>query len=322
VQKKRPRTDEILSGINRINGIRERIRIVPEILGFVGILLLLNGCTRATIPIDAAGTVLSKPTEGPLEEAKPQREDIFHPSETYAVAWMSEEDTLKLRVPAGISGSIVDELEFDSHGVRVTGNTTSLGSSLWVEILGPDGEMGWVNSWNLTEDVPGEDFCADPRILTILEQATQAFVAEDANGLLSIVNPKRGLILRHDWWNPEVIIRSPDLANLYVSRKDQVWGTLSGGDFAIEGSFSEIFSPLLLDILSQTPTAVCKEIPSGVTSMPVVWPGEYTNLHYYAFHRSNPEGGNRFDWRTMVFGFEYIQGEPYLTLIIHFHGDI
>jgi hypothetical protein len=309
-------------GFNRTHRLQEHIILVSGLIGLVAISLLLNGCTRATIPIDAPGTVVSDPAEAPLEEATPQRESEFHTSGTYAVVWTSEEDTLKLRVPAGIAGSIVDELEFDSHGVSVTGNSTNLGSSLWVEIQGPDGEMGWVNSWNLTEDVMDDDFCADPRILTILEQASQAFIAEEADGLLSLVNPKRGLILRHDWWNPEVIIRTNDIANLYISRKDQIWGTLSGGDFAIEGSFTEIFSPLLLDVLSQTPTAVCGDIPSGVTSMPVVWPGDYTNLHFYAFHRPNPEGGNRFDWRTMVFGFEYIQGEPYLTLITHYHGDV
>jgi hypothetical protein len=264
----------------------------------------------------------SEPETEPLEDSTPQSETVFQTSETYAIVWIPEEDTLKLRVPAGIAGSIVDELEYDSHGVSVTGNTTSLGSSLWVEIQGPDGEMGWVNSWNLTEDVPGEDFCADPRILSLLERVTQAFLDEDGSRLAELVNPKRGLILRHDWWNPEVIIRSSELSNLYLTRQDREWGNLSGGDFAIEGSFSEVFSPILKDVLSQTPTAVCKEISSGVTSMPVVWPGEYANLHFYAFHRASPEGGNRFDWRTMVFGFEYIQGEPFLTLLIHFHGDI
>jgi hypothetical protein len=309
-------------GFNRILQLREHLTLILSSVGLAVILLVLNGCTRATIPIDTVATVASDPTEGPLEEATPQRESVFHTSGTYAVVWTAAEETLKLRVPAGIAGSIVDELEFDNHGVSITGNTTSLGSSLWVEILGPDGEMGWVNSWNLTEDVAGDDFCADPRILAILEQVTRAFLTEDANGLLSHVNPKRGLVLRHDWWNPEVIIRPSDMANLYISRKDQIWGTLSGGDFAIEGSFTEIFSPLLMDVLSQIPTAVCQEIPSGVTSMPVVWPGEYKNLHFYAFHRPHPEGGNRFNWRTMVFGFEYIQGEPYLTLIVHFHGDV
>lgn len=289
---------------------------------FLALLLNLNACTRSTIPLDITPTVSTGSIPEPVEGSAQPAESILVTSGEYAVAWIPEGETLKLRDPAGISGTVVDELEFDTHGIHVTGNSSSLGSSLWVEIVGPGEEMGWANSWNLTEHVIGDDFCADVRIVNALEQITQAFLAEDIQGLLPLTNPERGLILRHDWWNPEVIIQPADVPNLFVAREDREWGTLSGGDFAIEGSFREVFNPLLQDILSQIPTAVCRDIPEGVTSRPAVWPREYVNLHYYAFHRPSPEGGNRFDWRTLAFGFEYIQGEPYLTLLVHYHGDI
>jgi hypothetical protein len=287
------------------------------------LILLMSACTRSTIPIDATVTraIVDETSDTPIPST-PEPESYFQASETYAVAWIPRDDNLKLRVPAGISGSIVDELTYDTHGVTITGNTTSLGSSLWVEIEGPDGEMGWVNSWNLTEDVDQELFCADARVLGILEQVSRAFLEEDASQLRGTINPKRGLILRHDWWNPEVILKTDEVENLYLSRADRTWGVLRGGDFAIQGPFKEIFSPSLLDVFSQTPTAVCKEIPGGVTSLPIEWPGEYENIHFYAFHRPSPEGGNRFDWRTFVLGFEYIQGTPYLTLLVQYQGDI
>jgi hypothetical protein len=288
----------------------------------LAVTMILSACTRSTIPLDSTVTAIPQLTEESPGLAISQNESQFQASKTYAVVWVPAEQTLKLRDPAGIAGSVVDELAYDSHGVRVTANTTSLGSSLWVEIKGPDGEMGWVNSWNLTEEVTRDDFCADPRILDMLERAMQAFLREDASNLASLVNPKRGLILRHDWWNPEVIIRLTEIENLYLSREARDWGVLRGGDFAITGTFKEIFSPLLKNVLSQTPTAVCREIPSGVTSIPVEWPGEYANMHFYAFHRPSPEGGNRFDWSTIAFGFEYIQGEPFLTMLVNFQGDI
>jgi hypothetical protein len=284
--------------------------------------MVLVACTRSTIPLDTPMTAIPQPTEGsPIVEISPNGSQ-FQASETYAVVWVPAEQTLKLRDPAGIAGSVVDELAYDVREIHVTANTTNLGSSLWVEIEGPDGERGWVNSWNLTEDVPREDFCADLRILNMLERVTQAFLVEDASSLAPLVNPKRGLILRHDWWNPEVILRSAEIENLYLSREARDWGVLRGGDFVITGTFKEIFSPLVKDVLLQTPTAVCWEIPSGVTSIPVEWPGEYANIHFYAFHRPSPEGGNRFNWRTIAFGFEYIQGEPFLTLLVNFNGDI
>lgn len=285
-------------------------------------LLFLSACTRSSIPIDATVTSGPDPIPEGQPTSTPETISEYVVSGTYAVVWIPEDDQIKLRIPAGISGSVVDILEFDTRGIHVTGNTTSLGSSLWVEIEGPDGEMGWVNSWNLTEDVAEESFCTDLRVIQLLEQASDAFLKQDAQQLVPLINPKRGLIIRHDWWNPEVILRSSEIKNIFSSREHQEWGVLSGGEFTISGSFSEIMSPILEDVLSQTPTAVCREIPVGVTTLPAIWPGEYQNLHFYAFHRPIPEGGNRFDWRTIVFGFEYLQGEPYLTLLVHFHGDI
>ncbi len=302
-------------------GIHRRFRRLALLVAIL-LVEMTAACTRSTIPIDSTNIIPPTPTAEPVAEPTSAPDTIYRTADRYAVVWVPEEETLKLRDPAGIAGSIVDELDYDAHGIRITGNTTSLGSSLWVEIVGPDGEMGWVNSWNLTEDVPADQFCADPEIISTLESITQAIVQNDAAAIADNTNPKRGLILRHDWWNPEVIIRASDVPDLLTSREELDWGTLSGGDFAIEGSFTDVFSPIMDDVLSQVPTAVCGEIPSGVTSQPVVWPGEYENLHFYAFYRPSPEGGNRFDWRTLVFGFEFIQGDPYLTLLIHYHGDI
>jgi hypothetical protein len=296
--------------------------VILASLLFMALSILFVACTRSTIPLDSTVTAMPQPTEESPDVAIPENGSQFQTSETYTVVWVPAEQTLKLRDPAGIAGSVVDELAYDAHSVRVTANTTSLGSSLWVEIKGPDGEMGWINSWNLTEDVSREDFCTDPRIITLLEHATQAFLEEDAISLAPLVNPKRGLILRHDWWNPEIILRSTEIERIYLSRDARDWGVLRGGDFAITGTFKEIFSPLLKDVLAQTPTAVCGEIPSGVTSIPVEWPGEYANIHFYAFHRPSPNGGNRYNWRTIAFGFEYIQGEPFLALLVNFNGDI
>ncbi len=283
---------------------------------------ILTSCTRSSIPMDATASTGPQPTPEGEPTTIPESNSEYIVSGTYAIVWIPEDDQIELRVPAGISGSVVDSLDFDTRGIQVTGNTTSLGSSIWVEIEGPDGEMGWVNSWNLTEDVGAETFCADTRVIQLLEQASEAILRQDAQQLVPVINPRRGLINRLDWWNPEVIIRASQIPNLFTSREHRDWGVLSGGDFTISGSFSEIMGPILEDVLSQTPTAVCNDIPIGVTTLPAVWPGEYRNLQFYAFHRPSPEGGNRFDWRTIVFGFEYLQGEPYLTLLVHFHGDI
>jgi hypothetical protein len=230
----------------------------------------------------------------------------------YAVVGIPEGDVLLLRNPAGITGSIVEELAYDERGITATGNVANLGSSIWMQIQTPDGSRGWVNSLNMTEDVSQEQFCEDARALMVL----------DGDLLSQIVNPRRGLVIRHDWWNPEVIVPAERVSGIFDDRSEMEWGFMSGGEFKIQGPFKDIILPLLEDVLLNSPVVVCGTVPSGTTSRPALWPTEYTSLNYFAIHRPAPEGGNAFDWRTCAFVFEYIDGEPFLTSIIHFHGDV
>jgi hypothetical protein len=240
----------------------------------------------------------------------------------YAVVGIPEGEILLLRNPAGITGSIVEELAYYERGITATGNVANLGSSIWMEILTPDGSRGWVNSLNLTEDVSQEQFCEDARALMVLDTSLRSIQTQDGDLLTQIVNPRRGLIIRHDWWNPEVVVPADSLPGIFDDRDETEWGLMSGGEFKIQGSFKDIILPLLEDTILNSPIVVCADVPSGTTSRQVLWPSEYTSLNYFAIHRPAPEGGNAFDWRTWAFVFEYIDGEPFLTSIIHFHGDV
>jgi len=240
----------------------------------------------------------------------------------YAVVGIPEGEVLYLRNPAGITGSIVEELVYDERGITATGNVTNLGSSIWMEIQTPDGSRGWVNSLNMTEDVSLEQFCEDARALMVLDNSLRSIQTQDGNLLSQIVNPRRGLVIRHDWWNPEVIVPAEKVSGIFDDRSEMEWGLMSGSEFKIQGSFQEIILPLLEDALLNSPVVVCGTVPSGTTSRPALWPTEYTSLNYFAIHRPAPEGGNPFDWRTWAFVFEYIDGEPFLTSVVHFHGDV
>jgi hypothetical protein len=240
----------------------------------------------------------------------------------YAVVGIPEGEILLLRNPAGITGSIVEELAYDERGITATGNVATLGSSIWMEIQTPDGSRGWVNSLNMTEDVSQEQFCEDARALMVLDNSLRSIQTQDGDLLSQIVNPRRGLVIRHDWWNPEVVIPADSVSGIFEDRNEAEWGLMSGGEFKIQGSFKDIILPLLKDTILNSPIVVCADVPSGTTSRQVLWPTEYTSLNYFAIHRSAPEGGNAFDWRTWAFVFEYIDGEPFLTSIIHFHGDV
>jgi hypothetical protein len=246
----------------------------------------------------------------------------FEPSGVYAVVGIAEGEVLALRNPAGITGTISKELAYDARGIEATGDVANLGSSIWMEIQAPDGSRGWVNSLNMTEEINQEQFCQDARAILVLDHSLHSIQTQDGDLLSQIANPRRGLIIRHDWWNPEVIVPADSVSGIFDGLSEMEWGLLSGGEFKIQGSFKDIILPLLEDTVLNSPVPVCGEVPSGTTSRPVLWPPEYTSLNYFAIHRPAPEGGNTFDWRTWAFVFEYIDGQPFLTSIIHFHGDV
>ncbi|NIS79426.1 MAG: hypothetical protein GTO14_04275 [Anaerolineales bacterium] len=295
-------------------------------LGFYLICLLalslwIVACTRSSVPPESVESAVPTGTSV-VSEGGQARPNMFQPSVSYAVAWVASDESLGIREPAGISGSIVSELVYDQRGVELTGAITQLGSSTWVEIHSPLGGTGWVNSWNLTEEKAAGEFCADPRVLTILETLGRSILEQDGQSLLGIVNPNRGLIFRHNWWNPEVAVAPESVSGIFSDLTEIEWGVLSGSDFPIRGSFQQLIIPQLLDVFEHEPQVSCNELLIGLTTREMIWRGEYRNLNFYAFHRPAPTGGNDFDWRTWVVGIEYLGGQPYLTLLIQYRGDI
>jgi hypothetical protein len=284
---------------------------------------MLFGCSRSYVPVSSISTgipstAVATPTQPILT---PTAEEQFQ-GPLFSVVWVTEDETLVIRKPAGISGANVGELVFDQGGIELTGASSLLGSSTWMEIRLPDGGTGWVNRWNITESVAPEFFCNDERIPEILNAFTQVVVEQDGARLTELVNPQRGLILRHDWWNPEILFPIGTVGNVYTNLSSLTWGKISGTEFPIEGSFSEVIAPQLSDVFEIAPSAACNELLSGVTTREIVWPDEYHNINFYSFYRPAPEGGNAFDWRGWALGFEYIQGQPYLTILVQFRGDI
>ena len=243
-------------------------------------------------------------------------------TDQYAVVWVTHEETLIIRKPAGISGTAVSELAYDQRGIKLTGSSTLLGSSTWVEIHTPAGGTGWVNSWNLTEDVLPAHFCEDARVNTLLESFVSSLIDQDGEQLSQAVHPERGLILRHDWWNPDIIYLPNSVSGIFSDLTEIDWGVLGGSEFHILGSFQQVVFPQIEDIFSVTPEVKCNEMIAGVTNQDAIWPTELDNINFYVFHRSSPEGGNKYDWRTLAIGIEYVDNRPYISIVIQYRGDI
>ncbi len=278
-------------------------------------------CSQAWVPISSLPTKTPTVSETPTLEPTATQEQGPE-TVAYAVVWVEDGSTLPVRKPAGISGSAVSELAFNQRGIRLTGSSTRLGSSTWFEIFTPGGETGWVNGWNLTQDIQGSEFCVDTRVTGLFESFQQAISEQNGQLLAKLVNPDRGLTIRHDWWNPDVLILPEDVEGVYADLSEIDWGVLGGSEFSIRGSFLQIIVPQLDDVFMHSPQMSCNAMLTGVTSKDVPWPSEFTNMNYYAFHRPSPEGGNQFDWRTWTLGIEYVDSQPYLSLLIQYRGDI
>lgn len=307
--------------LNAAKDLNERSSLPAALAHTLAILFMAifaGACTRTTVPLLPEVQQEKPPTEPP--PAATLLGD-FQQADDYSVVWIPEDETLQIHNPAGTAGTVIGELAYDQSGIHLTGGTTSLGSSQWVEIETQGGITGWVNEWNLTETVSSEAFCSDNRIPGILVQVIRAIDAQDGQELANYINPDRGLIIRHDWWNPDVIIPYEQIPRLFEDSTQREWGVISGGEFQIVGSFDELIKPLIMETVADL-QPVCGELPTGTTTRVALWPGEYSTLNYSAFYRPAPENGNPFNWRTWAFTFEYIDGRPFLTVLVQFHGDI
>jgi hypothetical protein len=287
----------------------------------------LAACTRSTVPVTTVAdltrqAVTVAPTTivevGPtLRPTQPISAGL-----TYAVAWIPGAETLAVRQPAGTSGSKIDELSSDQRGIQLTGNSTLLGSSLWVEILRAGGGSGWVNSWNLTEEASASDFCADPRVHTLIDHVATALQSRDGEALAELINPRRGLVVRLDWWNPDVVIPYWAVPNLLTSPTVVEWGIEGESNNPVQGTFRDTILPALDDVLESDPTVGCNSLNAGRTARSVQWPDEFTNINFYSFYRPPNVPGNELSWRAWAMGIEYVGGEPFLSLLVQYRAEI
>ncbi|MGD2048394.1 MAG: SH3 domain-containing protein [Chloroflexota bacterium] len=239
----------------------------------------------------------------------------------YQVVFVEEDDVLNVRSDPGVEFEIVGELQPGARGVKITGEGQVVIDSLWVPVEYED-VSGWVNSWFLTEVLSEDDFCDDENVEILVDTAFEALVDEDSEGLSQLVAEGRSLRVRRHWWNPEVIFNKDEVANLFESEQSHSWGIADGSGNPIEGSFSEVFQPLIERNLEPSTERGCNEILHGGTAGLVQLPPSYEGINYYSFYR--PAGPDDFelDWGTWVMGVEIWQGQPYLSFLVHYEWEI
>ena len=294
--------------------------------GSVGLLfalttaVVLGACTRALVPLGMPAEPQSATAIAVSTLAAGGK--IPQGGITFSVFGVPPGGHLMVREPAGISGTVVAELPADMRPIRLTGQSTPLGSSIWVEIGVPSGTTGWINLWNLTEDVDPQAFCEDPRVPALVDTFFAALRDRSGDSLAQTVSPRRGLILRHDWWNSEIVIPLSEIPDLMQRIDEIAWGVQRGSGAPIVGSFRDRLLPELDALLAGEAQEACNQLLSADTGIPPEWPGEYARMNFLSFHQPAPDPGPKFNWRTWAVGIEYVDGVPYVAILIRYQGDL
>ncbi|GAB4455985.1 MAG: hypothetical protein Kow0070_05230 [Anaerolineales bacterium] len=229
----------------------------------------------------------------------------------YAVVNVAANDVLNIRAGAGVSQPILGYFAPEANDVMRTGPSVSVDGAVWVEVRRNDGLTGWVNSYYLTEYVTHEAFCADSRILPLIGQFKQSLNQANGNLLSPIVSPVHGVNM-HLWaYGPGINFTQAAAPGIYTSAAVYNWG---GGPSGIPdtGTFNDVVKPKYLEVLNAPNMETYCDSLEKVFPLGRPWP--YPNIRFY--HLYKPATGQLFDFRTLLVGIEYINGQPYLYGVV------
>ena len=319
------------------------IRKLLAALALAG-LLLSSACVRqvsSNIKVPVLPTALprsptppgtvSTPASTPLTEAAPPTATLIQPTpkptiagaeQTYAVAYISTGNLLNVRSGPSTNDAILETLGPHDTGLVGTGQVQNVSGSRWVEIRTVSGGTGWVNSAFITEQVGPDTFCADKRIPPLLDGLLAAINAQDGKALADLISPAHGLTIQYSATSPAITLGSADEASpIFTSSTTYEWGIGSGSGEVISGTFKDKVLPLLSNVTTATPTRHCNLLETGTSAgsstAPLDWPYEYANLNFMALYRPAPSGQEQ-DWRTWAVGIEYVEGKPYVAVLVQY----
>jgi uncharacterized protein YraI len=276
---------------------------------------------EAVRPTSTASQVASE-----REDAEAAATSSAAPEIRYAVIFLADGEVLNVRAGPGVTNPVVGSLQANARDLIPTGKRQDVDGVTWIEIEQPEGGEGWVSSDFLTEQATPARVCSDPQVGLLLDQFGSAVRNQDGRALAALVSPRHGLTIHHNVWNSAVVLRDPQVFGvIFNSTTDYDWGIADGSGDPLVGPFKDIILPKLENVLLQSHTRNCNTLERGVatggTTGFVYWPYDYASLSYVAIYRPPPPD-QELDWRTWVVGIEYVEGKPYLAVLIQFHWEI
>jgi hypothetical protein len=288
---------------------------------FLFFAIMLFACSPAETVLPGLGIGNKEPESASDALIMTQTDNELLASRQFSVVWTPVDEVLSIRQPAGITGTIVDSIPSQDTNVKLTGKRSLLGSSLWVEVINGEIGIGWVNSWNLTENIHPDEFCQDQKVIDLLDNFRRLVGGEDGIRLSSFISEFRGMNFRLNWYSPEIHFNKDGIDDLFTNLEEYEWGILVDSGLPVNGSFSDVIFPKLEEVISSSPEYTCNHLQFGNTNGDVIWPVELRNLNYYGAYRP-AANGNDFDWRSWAIGIEFVNGEPFIAVLIHYSSEL
>jgi hypothetical protein len=219
---------------------------------------------------------------------------------------------LNLRSAPGTTNPVTGSFPAGSSSVMRTGDSSKVGSDLWVQVQNLAGGTGWVSATFLTEYVAPAAFCADGRVNTLLANFGNAVRTSNGKALAELVSPSHGMTVRL-WRNGNAVTFDQAHAQwIFVSTYAHNWGAAPGSGLDTIGSIHAAVLPKWLDVLNAPGYTMGCNVPlTGGASYDTSWPAIYSNINFYSLYKPGP-AGNELSWRTLLLGVEYVQNQPYI----------
>jgi hypothetical protein len=243
------------------------------------------------------------------------------PSGPYAIILVTPGDVLNIRSAADVSNPIVGSFAPGAVNIMRTGPSARAGDALWVEVQRPGGGSGWVNSHFLTEYVTSSAFCADARVVSLLNDLRSALANSDGGRLASLISPTHGMDVRF-WRYGTLVNYDREHARFLFESTFQVnWGPAPGSGENTVGSFRQVVLPKLTEVFSANHERHCNDTLDLATFALEPVPPEYANINFFAVYKPGTDAFGGLDWRTWLAGIEYVGGTPYLFSLTHFQWE-
>lgn len=284
----------------------------------VSIAGLLLACQAGGMPspTPTPAPPLQAPTATPTAMLTPTSAPPLRP---LAVVRVQPTDRLHVRAGPGPDQPILAELPPDATGLLPTGREQTVQGARWVEVRLPDGRIGWVNASFLTEEVSPQAFCADPQVQALIDRLEAAIRGRDGQALAALISPVHGLQLHVNRLSDAVRIRPEQAVTLFTDETPVRWGVHPASAMEIVGPFRQAVLPDLLDVIDRPHERHCGLLVPPVTYQPA-WPEAYRAFNFYSLHRPGTPG-NELDWRTWVVGIAYVDGQPYVAVLMQFFWE-